>query len=119
MKKLIPLFGMLDEEQQKTLSKLFLEKWQLEPQSLGTMASPQVYEMLPFREDISVPFLVLDAKVINVPHMLPNYDKIRNARKDIKVVVCITDENEIPVVSSETNKPDFFINLVTETVAAA
>ncbi len=116
MEKFIPLFGLLTAAQQKTLSRLFSEKWGSKPTSLGAMASPKVYEMLPFREEISIPFLVLDAKVINVPHMLPNYDNIRNARKDIKVVVCVTDDNEIPIVSSGTNKPDFFINLTNEKV---
>lgn len=118
MEKLIPLFGMLSNDQQKILSKIFSEKWGSQPTMLGAMASPQVYEMLPFRQEISIPFLVLDAKVIDVPHMLPNYDNIRNARKDIQVVVCITDANEIPIVSSEKNKPDFFLNLTTEEIRA-
>lgn len=79
---------------------------------MGAMASPEIFENLPFRtEDITIPFLVLNANELKM--LVPDYNKIRASRPETRVIVCIKNEEQISEVTTRENMPDFFINTTT------
>jgi hypothetical protein len=109
MTKLVPQFGVYTPEQTIALHIVLSKLWRLNPTPMGTAASPEFFEMFPFKEDLDIPFFVFNSEQLK--GLVPNYDNVRKNRAGLRVIICFVETEDIKEVSNDTNKPDFYIDL--------
>jgi hypothetical protein len=117
MNTLVPQFGIFSQEENMAVSFVLSKIWKMTPTSMGSVASPEIFENLPFREDIDVPFLVLKAEQLK--GLVPDYSKSKDNRPKMQIIVCFSEQSELGEVMSEKNKPDFYIDLLNKQLLIA
>ena len=106
--KLIPMFGLFQGEDLSILNNFTKNTWDVEPQSMGTAISDEIFAGLTFREEIEVPAVVIGTRFLGDDH--PNYNKIKEAR-NCKVIVILQEGLIKEQWYSHSNWPDYFFDL--------